>query len=1007
MRAHLFHAVNGADAACHKKLNTKKLNLCSGFFFLNCLVKLRSKHVYLLPAACFVYGLNVSQTVIAAEKQMLQFDIKAQRADLALIEFAKQTDQTVIFSFDLAKQYQAQSVFGFYTKLDALDAMLKGTELDAVVDQNGLLSIKLKQINRKDNNMKNLSGISAAVVPLLLASNTQAVAADQAAQENIEKIAVVGSRVAGRSVEDLPVPVDILSAEALENTGQTEVGRMLQAIAPSFNFSSSSISDGTDALRPATLRGLGPDQTLVLINGKRRHQASIIHINTSVGRGTAGTDMNAIPAASIKRIEVLRDGAAAQYGSDAIAGVINIVLKDAEEGGKAAINYGEYSEGDGETVNIDFNKGFALGDEGYLNTTINYRDRAPTNRAGLHGSCQFYGCTELEDGTLLAGDPRELTAPRDTFRIGDADSQQFALTVNTGYELAGGELYGFITYSNRENESAAFFRHNANASGNPVLQDGDATIPMGFLPKINTVIDDVSYNVGFKKSFDNDASIDLSYTYGENSIDYTTSDTINGSYANYLRYEQGLTADEIRTTIPRSAYAYGLELSLQTLNLDYTKDYEHFSLALGAELRTDEFRILEGSEYAYRDYDTVDGVSIYAGLNDGIGSVDAASGAQGFGGSDPASSVDESRDVISFYLDAETYVIDDVIISGALRYDNYKGFGDTVNFKLAGNWSITEDVSLRGAVSTGFRAPSMQQLYFNNVSTQFVVGPNGDLIAEQVGTFRNDSTLAQSIGIPKLKEEKSQNRSLGIVYNVTDNINLTIDYYAIDIDDRIVISNRLGKGLSDTLDAALESAGAGAGQFFLNGADTETEGVDLVATWNTEGLGGTLDFTFAANFTKTDVVDLFTPAGSGLETIPVEDVFSAQETSIIEEWQPEDRINLSALYRLEDWTVNLSLNRYGEYTVEDGGRQTYGAEILTDVKVNYFFNENLSFNIGANNLFDVYPDKNTIGNSRSGTIVDANGNTIVSSPGVFTYSRRSAPFGFNGAYYYVGAEYKF
>nr|WP_209328492.1 TonB-dependent receptor [Pseudoalteromonas sp. PA2MD11] len=1007
MRIRQCNDVNCAPPSRHKKLIKKKLNLHSGFFFLTCLFKLRSKQLPLLPASFVIYGLTAGQIAIAAEKQMLQFDIKAQRADLALIEFAKQTEQTVIFSFELAKQYQAQSVFGFYTKLDALNAMLEGTELDAVVDQQGLLSIKLKQVDRIDNNMIKVSGVSAAVVPLLLAANTQALAEDQSAEQNIEKIAVVGSRVAGRSVEDLPVPVDILSAEALENTGQTEVGRMLQAIAPSFNFSSSSISDGTDALRPATLRGLGPDQTLVLINGKRRHQASLIHINTSVGRGTAGTDMNAIPAAAIKRIEVLRDGAAAQYGSDAIAGVINIVLKDAEEGGKAAINYGEYSEGDGETVTVDFNKGFALGDEGYLNTTINYRDRAPTNRAGLHGSCQFYGCTELDDGTLLAGDPRELTAPRDTFRIGDADSQQFALTVNTGYELAGGELYGFITYSNRENESAAFFRHNANANGNPVLQDGDATIPMGFLPKINTVIDDVSYNFGYKKSFDNDSSIDLSYTYGENSIDYTTSDTINGSYANYLRYDQGLTADEIRATIPRSAYAYGLELSLQTLNLDYTKDYDNFSLALGAELRTDEFRILEGSEYAYRDYDTVDGVSIYSGLNGGVGSVDAASGTQGFGGSDPASSVDESRDVISFYMDAETYVIDDVIISGAVRYDNYKGFGDTVNFKLAGNWSVTEDVSLRGALSTGFRAPSMQQLYFNNVSTQFVVGDDGSLVAEQVGTFRNDSTLAQSIGIPQLKEEKSQNRSLGIVYNVTDNINLTIDYYSIDIDDRIVISNRLGKGLSDTLDAALESSGAGAGQFFLNGADTETEGVDLVATWNTEGLGGTLDFTFAANFTKTDVVDLFTPSGSGLETIPVEDVFSAQETSIIEEWQPEDRINLSALYRLEDWTVNLSLNRYGEYTVEDGGRQTYGAEILTDVKVNYFFNENLSFNIGANNLFDVYPDKNTIGNSRSGKIVDASGNTIVSSPGVFTYSRRSAPFGFNGAYYYVGAEYKF
>ncbi|HEA18418.1 MAG TPA: TonB-dependent receptor [Pseudoalteromonas prydzensis] len=992
------------------KIINKKIKLHSGLFFLNCLYKLRSNQTYSIYGFLAVAPLALSFNVqsAAVESQMIQFDIKAQRADLALIEFAKQTEQTVVFSFDLAKQYQAQSVYGYYTQLEALSNMLQQTELDAVVDQNGLLSIKLKQINRNDNNMRKLSGVSAAVLPLLMATNSQvANAQQQAAQENIEKIAIVGSRVAGRSVEDLPVPVDILSAEALENTGQTEVGRMLQAIAPSFNFSSSAISDGTDALRPATLRGLGPDQTLVLINGKRRHQASIIHINSSVGRGTAGTDMNAIPAAAIKRIEVLRDGAAAQYGSDAIAGVINIVLKDADEGGKAAVNYGQYSEGDGETVTVDFNKGFALGDDGYLNTTINYRDRAPTNRAGLHGSCQFYGCTELADGTLLAGDPRELTAPRDTFRIGDADSQQFALTVNTGYELAGGELYGFITYSTRDNESAAFFRENANGGGNPVLQDGDAVIPMGFLPKINTTIDDISYNFGFKKEFDNSSSLDLSYTYGENSIDYTTSDTINGSYANLLRYEQGLSADDIRATIPRQAYAYGMELSLQTINLDFTQDYDDFSLAMGAELRTDEYRILEGSEYAYRDYDTNNGVNIYDGMSGGIGSENAAGGTQGFGGSAPESSVDESRDVISFYLDAETYIIDDVIISGALRYDNYKGFGDTVNFKLAGNWSVTDDVSLRGAVSTGFRAPSMQQLYFNNISTQFVVGPNGNLVAEEVGTFRNDSTLAQSIGIPKLKEEKSQNLSMGIVYNVTDNINVTLDYYSIDIDDRIVISNRLGKGLADTLDAALVSSGAGAGQFFLNGADTETQGIDFVATWNTEGLGGTLDFTLAANFTETDVVDLFTPQGSGLETIPVEDVFSAQEISIIEEWQPQDRVNLSALYRLEDWTVNLSLNRYGEYTVEDGGRQTYGAEILTDIKVNYFVTDNLSLNIGANNLFDVYPDKNTIGNSRAGTIVDASGNTIVSSTGVFEYSRRSAPFGFNGAYYYVGAEYRF
>ncbi|SFC96120.1 TonB-dependent receptor plug domain-containing protein [Pseudoalteromonas denitrificans] len=849
----------------------------------------------------------------------------------------------------------------------------------------------------------NHSKVSAAIISILLGSATHSVIAadEQVADENIEKIAIVGSRVAGRSAEDLPVPVDILSAEALANTGQTEVGRMLQSIAPSFNFSSSAVSDGTDALRPATLRGLGPDQTLVLINGKRRHQASLIHINTSVGRGTAGTDMNAIPAAAIKRIEVLRDGAAAQYGSDAIAGVINIVLKDASEGGKAAVSYGEYSEGDGESVNVDLSKGFALGDNGYLNTTLNIRDRSPTNRAGLHGSCQYSGCTELSDGSYLAGDSREVTADRSTFRIGDADSQQMGLAINTGYELGDGELYGFITYSSRDNESAAFFRHNANAGGNAQLQDGDATIPEGFLPKINTEIKDISYNFGYKTEFDNDSSLDLSYTYGKNNIDYTTSNTINSSYANSLQYTSTLSADEIRASVPRDAFAYGLELSLQTINLDFTQDFDLFSLAMGTEIRTDEFKVLAGEEYSYRDYDTDE-------LGNSLFATDRSAGTQGFGGTAPMQSVDESRSVISFYLDVETEITEDLIVSGALRYDDYDGFGDSTNFKLAGNWAITEDIAIRGAMSTGFRAPSMQQLYTDNISTQFISDPNGgDQIAVQIGTFRNDSDLAKAIGIPELKEEKSKNYSLGSIIHLTDDITLTLDLYSIEIDDRIVLSNSLGQGLSSALDNALTASGAGAGQFFLNGADTETKGADIIATWNTDAFGGDLDLTFAANFTETDVVDTFTPPNSALGSISPDLIFSEQAISIIEEWQPQDRINLSALYTIGDVKVNLAFNRFGEYTVLDGERQTYSAEILTDLRINYQATEHLSFNIGANNLFDVYPDKNEIGNSRSGTIVDGNGNTIVSSTGVFTYSRRSAPFGFNGAYYYLGAEYTF
>jgi len=828
--------------------------------------------------------------------------------------------------------------------------------------------------------------------------------------EAIEEIIATGTRAPGRSAADLPVPVDSIGSDTMATTGQTEVGRMLQTLAPSFNFSSSSISDGTDALRPATLRGLGPDQTLVLVNGKRRHQASLIHINTSVGRGTAGTDMNAIPAASIKRIEVLRDGAAAQYGSDAIAGVINIILDDDSEAGHFSISQGEFSEGDGATTNVNFSKGFELGDSGFLNASFNYRDRDYTNRAGLHGSCQFPGCADTDDnGIVEAGDPREVTASRDTFRIGDAISEQFAMTLNTALEVGAGEMYGFVTFSNRDNESAAFFRHNANTGGNAPLADGDATIPAGFLPKINSEIQDLSYNFGYRVEFDNDASLDVSYTNGGNTIDYTTSDSLNSSFANTQRFTTALTSAEIRSSVPREAFAYGLELNLQTINLDFTQSFGDLFFALGAELRTDEYKIIAGDEYGYRDYDTDNGVSLYA--------EDRSAGIQGFPGIGPQSAVDETRDVFSVYGDAEYQFTDRILVNGAVRYDNYDGFGDTVNFKLAANIGLSDTVSLRGAVSTGFRAPSMQQLYFNNVGTQFVPdvndldgdGDTTELIAEQVGTFRNDSTLAQAIGIPELKEEESTNFSVGVVADITDRLSLTVDYYSIDIDDRIVISNRLGFGLSSALDAALIQAGAGRGQFFLNGADTETSGVDIVATFaGIEMIGGDLDLTLAANFTETDVAEVFTPSGSGLEFVDVEDVFNSQDISIIEEWQPEDRISLGALYSRDALSVNLALNRYGEYTVSDGGRQTYGAELLTDINISYALDNGMSFNLALNNVFDVTPDKNQIGNSRTGAIEDGPGGAIiVDSGGVFQFSRRSAPFGFNGAYYSAGFSWDF
>lgn len=842
--------------------------------------------------------------------------------------------------------------------------------------------------------------LAAGSALIALVATTMAPTGSALAQDDdaIEEIVTLGTRQAGRVSSDLAVPVDTLAAEDMAATGQTEVGRMLQALAPSFNFSSSSISDGTDALRPATLRGLGPDQTLVLVNGKRRHQAALIHINNSVGRGTAGTDMNAIPAAAIKRVEVLRDGAAAQYGSDAIAGVINIQLKDDAEGGLVSGSMGEYTEGDGQTTNIDLYKGFSLGNDGYLGVTFNYRDRERTNRANPQGGCLYGGCADTDGNGFIEPAPgnesREVNGPgRNGFRIGDADSEQLAIVVNAGMALGEGELYGFITYSGRDNTSGAFYRNPAGSGA--ALDDGENVVVDGFLPLINSEIDDFSFNLGYRVDFDDNSAFDVSYTYGRNSIDYTTSNSANYSFANELNFGQGLTDAEIRAQIPREAFAYGIELGLQTINFDYTTSVGDIFLALGAELREDTYTITAGDEYSYRDYDTDE-------AGQGIYPQNASGGIQGFPGVSPSSAADESRNVISFYADAEYQVTDAFLLNGAIRYDDYDGFGDTTNFKLAGNLRVTDNFRLRGAASTGFRAPSMQQLYFSNISTQFIGG-----VQVETGTFRNDSQLARAIGIPELKEEESTNLSLGAVVDISDRWNIAVDFYKIEIDDRIVISNNLGFGLSDALDAALISAGASGGQFFLNAIDTETEGVDIVSTFgDINVLGGDMTVTFAANFTNTDITRIFSNSPA-LAPIPPEQIFGGFQPSVIETWQPEDRISLSGNWSRDNWTAHVALQRYGEYTTEDEGPQTYGAEILTDLRVSYEFDNGLSVFASGINIFDVVPDEVTNSSSRGGRFESAAGLEDMFSPTVFRYSRRSAPFGFNGAYWSVGATFSF
>ena len=826
--------------------------------------------------------------------------------------------------------------------------------------------------------------------------------------QTIESVVVVGTRSIGRRALQAPVPIEVVDREQLSLTGQSETGRVLQMLVPSFNFSSSTISDGTDALRPATLRGLGPDQTLVLINGKRRHKSVLLHVNTSVGRGTAGTDFNAIPSTAIERIEVLRDGAAAQYGSDAIAGVINIVLKDDIDIGDADIYWGQTYEGDGNTWNGNANYGMKVGESGFLNLTAEWRDRARTNRAGLTGTRQYDWVdidpgrpadhtleTENPDGTVTAKpvwfDAREYTFERQNFRIGDADSSQKTGFYNFGFPLTEGlELYSFGGHSSRQNNSAGFYRR-ANQADRTVTE----IYPDGFLPEINTDIGDTSLALGLAWNHEaTDLNVDASINHGLNTFDFFISNSLNASYG---------------ASSPTSADAGGFELSQTAFNLDVTYPLQYQSslvnLAGGVEFRREGYGIQAGEPLSW--------------INAGLGVPGAAGGIQVFPGFRPDNEVDESRTNIAGYADFESYLSGQpgtgLLVGAAVRGEQYSDFGTTGTGKATARYDLMKEVAVRAAGSTGFRAPSLQQLYFNNISTQFKIdtddidgdGNTTEVIPLEVGTFRNDSDAARALGIPELKEETAFNVSGGFVLKPLEKMWLTVDGFLIQIDDRIVLS---GSFSADKIQSLL-AAGASSAQVFTNVAQTRTQGVDVAAgylfAFDNESF---LNLKVALTWADTEVIgDVDAPE----ILIGLEDtLFPSQERSMIEEWQPNTRINISADYIIGDLTLGGALRYFGSYTVQEGSgadpaRQTYGSKWLTDIQSNYQLNEGLSLTIGANNLFDQLPDLNEIGQSRGGTLTDSTGHVIVDSPGVFTYSRRSAPFGFNGGLYYAKLSYSF
>jgi iron complex outermembrane receptor protein len=772
----------------------------------------------------------------------------------------------------------------------------------------------------------------------------------------IESVVVLGSRSTARTALDSAAPVGLISGKDMAMAGPVELGKLLQTLDPSFNFSTTFISDGTDIIRPATLRSLGPDQLLVLVNGKRRHQQALVNVQQTIGRGSAGTDINAIPMSAIQRIEVLRDGAAAQYGSDAIAGVINIVLKNQTKETQLSGTVGGTTEGGGELRQGSVNKGWTVGDGGYVNLTAEARYRGETNRAGV--------------------DTLRVNPPRVTQRIGDSLAKDQYFWWNSAIPVAqDGEVYVFGGVSHRTGDSSGFFRSAGDGRNVP------AVYPNGFLPNIRTTVKDASLAVGYRRDLANDWKADFSINHGQSELDFHEKQTINVSYWYEPKPGGGIYADS-----PLEADTGKLKFKQTTFNADLNGPVELFgrkiNFATGFEWRRDGYAIDAGDPVSYQ-YGRTNNPAIV--IQDQTGGA-AASGTQGFPGYTPATAVDDARHNIALYADVEHNITPKLLIGAAARWEKYSDFGSTTTGKLSLRYDPTRQVGFRGTLSTGFRAPSVQQKFYSSVSTNL----NAAGVLTETLTAREGSAVTKAFGIPNLKQETSKNGSVGIVLRPASNFSVTADLWRIDIDNRIVFSSNIApeSGPCPTaaacpIKAVLDPLKVGQAQFFTNAIDTQTKGLDIVADHTTRWPGSTLVLSAQLDFNRTEV----TGRHSDSPVLTGTQLFDDSQVTLIEHGQPRQHHVLSADYTHDQWNGNVRANWYG--AVQGQGFtapfvQTWDGKWIVDATVRYNFSKSTSLTVGSNNIFNTFPTR---------------WDPVKASPFPqlgFTYCWETCPFGING-----------
>lgn len=864
--------------------------------------------------------------------------------------------------------------------IPSVNVSVKGTTNGTLTDYDGNFTLELE--SEIDVLVFSYVGFKTKEVKIDGKSEISVILIEDVSQ--LDAVIVVGSRGKPRTSFDSPVAVDNFEAEALQKTGKLSVDQQLMMRVPSYNATEQPVSDAAAHFSPADLRGLFPSRTLVLVNGKRKNASALVYSYVTPGRGEVGVDMKAIPSAALENVEVLRDGAAAQYGSDAIAGVINLVMKKKVD---PFVNttFSTTTEGDGEQYQVDAGFGVDLSDRGYANFTLSHMDAKSTQRAGqitsLEDEANYWGVTEDTDYNLNQLENFLERNPSAGFQVGLPDMTITNFAYNVGYileEESQTEIYSFGTLTNREGSAPQFARVPYWVPGfQAIYPDQDF-----FLAKMAPQIRDHGFTLGLKTTY-NGWNLDLSSTLGKNRIDYYIEDSFNQSFAG---------------SSPSDFYNGAHQFSHVVNNFDVSRNFtdtglDNLTLAFGVEHRTERFVTEEGDFASYGDGESPDAQG-------------NRTGSESFGGFSPENVSDDYRSNIGFYTDVTADFTENFLVSGALRYENYSDFGTNISWKLTSRYKLLDDnLVFRGSVSSGFRAPSLHQVYYTATTTTLT--ENG---VQQNGILNNANPALRALDIPELDAETSFNLSAGVTYRINNNSGITIDAYQIDVSDRIVLSGQVTStgDPNSPIDQTLDAVGVGSAGFFLNAIDTRTQGIDIVYSYNNIEIGpGFLSGSIAANFNRTEVEGTNFPEfirENNLESA----LFSREDVSRVETWRPREKVVATASYNIGKFTGNLALNYFGSVTYRHPSDAindaTYSGKTLTDLSINYEFTDKINFTIGVNNLFNIYPDTFAEAySSTGGTPQDRNLDFV----GRFQYPWQTTQFGIDGTRVFSQLNIKF